>query len=182
MTWIQLARDLNYILTLFALPLAILAFIVFLYVQRRWRRNQQEDNYRRLSGEYADFLKLVLANPDLKLLRKGVPDQPLSAEQHERKLALFNILISLFERAYLLVFEERMHRQTRRLWLSLEDYMREWCRRRDFRDALPELLQGEDEDFQAHIQKIADDEATKAHPLGAASSRGQPEENKRLDP
>ena len=39
--------------------------------------------------------------------------------------------------------------------------MREWCRRKDFRDALPELLQGEDEDFQAHIQKIAGSEAVK---------------------
>ena len=40
MTWIQLARDLNHILTLFALPLAIAVFLVFLYVQRHWRRNQ----------------------------------------------------------------------------------------------------------------------------------------------
>lgn len=40
-----------------------------------------------------------------------------------------------------------------------EDYMREWCRRKDFRETLPELLQGEDEDFQAHIRKIAEAEA-----------------------
>ncbi len=162
MTWIQLARDLNNLLTLFALPLAILAFLAILYAQRHRRHHQQEDNYRRISSEYVDFLKLVLANPDLKLLRKGLPDQPLSDEQHERKLALFNILISLFERAYLLVFEEKMNRQTRRLWLSLEDYMREWCRRHDFRQALPELLQGEDEDFQIYLQKIAEAEAEKS--------------------
>ena len=54
-----------------------------------------------------------------------------------------------------------MDKQTKRLWLSWEDYMREWCRRKDFRDALPELLEGEDEDFQAHIQKIAEAEAAK---------------------
>ena len=41
-----------------------------------------------------------------------------------------------------------------------EDYMREWCQRSDFRVALPELLQGEDEDFREHIQKIADAEET----------------------
>lgn len=40
--------------------------------------------------------------------------------------------------------------------------MREWCRRKDFRKALPELLEGEDEDFQTHIQKIAEAEAAKA--------------------
>lgn len=48
-----------------------------------------------------------------------------------------------------------MDRQTQRLWQSWEDYMREWCQRQDFRGALPELLKGEDEDFCAHIQKIA---------------------------
>lgn len=152
MTWLQWAEALSYIVTVFGLPLAIL---VFLYEQRRERRNEQEEIYQRLSDEYTGFLKLVLDNPDLKLLRKGAPDQPLSDEQNERKLAIFNILISLFERAYLLVFEEKMDRQTQRLWLSWEDYMREWCDRKDFRDALPELLKGEDEDFQTHIRHIA---------------------------
>jgi len=38
--------------------------------------------------------------------------------------------------------------------------MREWCRRKDFRATLPELLQGEDEDFTAHIRKIAAAEET----------------------
>jgi hypothetical protein len=33
--------------------------------------------------------------------------------------------------------------------------MREWCRRADFRQALPELLEGEDPDFKAHIERIA---------------------------
>ena len=145
-------------MTVFGLPLAIL---VFLYEQRRERRNEQEEIYQRLSDEYTGFLKLVLGNPDLQLLRKGAPDHPLSDEQNERKLAIFNILISIFERAYLLVFEERMDRQTQRLWLSWEDYMREWCRRKDFRDALPELLEGEDEDFQTHIRTIAEAEAAK---------------------
>lgn len=156
MTWLQWAEALSYIVTVFGLPLAIL---VFLYEQRRERRNEQEEIYQRLSDEYTSFLKLVLANPDLQLLRKGALDQPLTDEQNERKLAIFNILVSLFERSYLLVFEEKMDRQTHRLWLSWEDYMREWCRRNDFREALPGLLQGEDEDFQTHIRKIAAAEA-----------------------
>ena len=104
----------------------------------------------------------MLGNPDLQLLRKTAPDQPLTDEQQERKLAIFNILVSIFERAYLLVFEEKMDRQAQRLWLSWEDYMREWCRRLDFREALPELLEGEDEDFQAHIRKILEAEAARS--------------------
>ena len=156
MTWFEWAEALSYVVTIFGLPLAIL---VFIYEQRRERRNEDEETYQRLSDEYTAFLKLVLENPDLQLLRKQSSPGPLSDEQIERKLVLFNILISLFERAYILVYEENMDKQTRRLWQSWEDYMREWCRRPDFRDALPGLLQGEDEDFGQHINRIADEEA-----------------------
>ncbi len=152
MTWIQWAETLSYVVTVFGLPLAIL---VFIYEQRRERQNEEEELYQRLSDEYTEFLKLVLANPDLQLLSRRAPSQPFTDEQIERRLAIFNILISLFERAYILVYEDTMDRQTQRLWLSWEDYMREWCGRRDFRDALPQLLEGEDQDFQAHIQAVA---------------------------
>lgn len=155
MTWFEWAEGLSYVVTIFGLPLAI---IVFIYEQRRERQGEEEELYQRLSDEYTNFLKLVLDNPDLHLLRKSVHEQPCDEEQKERKLAIFNILISLFERAYILVYEEDMDRQTQRLWLSWEDYMREWCRRKDFRDALPDLLKGEDEDFSAHITKIAESE------------------------
>ena len=139
MTWLQWAEALSYIVTIFGLPMAIL---VFIYEQRRERQNEEEELYQRLSDEYTNFLKLVLTNPDLQLLRKGASTQPLTDEQNERKLAIFNILISLFERAYILVYEDQMYRQTLRLWRSWEDYMREWCHRQDFREALPELLEG----------------------------------------
>lgn len=159
MTWFEWAEALSYVVTIFGLPLGI---AVFVYEQRRERQNEEEEIYQRLSDEYTEFLKLVLTNPDLQLLRKQAAATPLTDEQSERKLILLNILISLFERAYLLVYEDSMDRQTRRLWQSWEDYMREWCCRRDFREALPELLKGEDEDFCAHIQKIAASEACRS--------------------
>lgn len=159
MTWFEWAEFLSYVVTIFGLPLAILVFMI---EQRRERQNEEEEIYQRLSDEYTGFLKLVLTNPDLQLLRRQSLSEVLSDEQIERKLALFSILISLFERAYILVYEPDMDKQSRRLWQSWEDYMREWCRRQDFREALPELLGGEDEDFQAHICRIAESEATKA--------------------
>jgi len=33
--------------------------------------------------------------------------------------------------------------------------MREWCRRDDFYNLLPTLLRGEDPQFQAYIQRLA---------------------------
>lgn len=167
MTWFEWAEALSYVVTIFGLPLAIL---VFIYEQRRERKNEEEEIYQRLSDEYTEFLKLVLDNPDLQLLRKKYNPEPLTDEQIERKAALFNILISLFERAYLLVYEEDMDKQTRRLWQSWEDYMRDWCRRPDFREALPELLEGEDEDFGALIRRIAAAEVTRDERSKAGSA------------
>ena len=68
---------------------------------------------------------------------------------------LFEILISLFERAYVTTYSDSMTPQQRRRWHSWDDFMHEWCRRSDFNAALPTLLQGEDIDFAAYITKIA---------------------------
>lgn len=76
----------------------------------------------------------------------------------------FAIAVSLFGRAYLLVYEKRMNRQRQRMWMSWEDYMRDWCRRADFRQLLSELLVGEDPDFVAHITRIAAEEAPSVEP------------------
>lgn len=146
---------LSYIVTVIGLPFALL---VFIYEQRKERRNEDEEIFQRLSDEYREFLKLVLDNADLQLLRRQSVRRELTEEQKERRLAIFGILISLFERAYLLVYEENMDRKTSRLWKSWEDYMREWVRREEFRDALPQLLEGEDPEFTQYIRALADDE------------------------
>ncbi len=144
----------SYVVTVIGLPLAI---VVFMYEQRRERQNEAEEIYQRLSDEYTEFLSLVLRHADLQLMRKTGDGPVLNAEQRERKLVLLEILISLFERSYLLVYDTHMNRQTQRLWSSWEDYMREWCRRDDFRVLLPQLLEGEDEDFVALITGIANE-------------------------
>jgi len=156
---LEIWEFLSYVVTVIGLPFAI---VVFLLEQRKERKNEEEEIYQRLSDEYREFLKLVLDNADLQLLRRDNSARELTPEQNERRFALFGILISLFERAYLLVYEEDMDKQSRRLWKSWEDYMREWVRRSEFREALPELLEGEDEDFTRYIQALADEEKSRA--------------------
>lgn len=152
MTLLEFFELLSYIVTVVGLPYGIW---LFMYERRREAQADEEEIYQRLSDEYTNFLKLVLENSDLQLLRKGTTIANLNDEQNERKLAIFGILISLLERAYILVYEEHMSKQTRRLWLTWEDYIREWCLRADFRAALPHLLEGEDEDFRRHILKVS---------------------------
>jgi hypothetical protein len=154
MTSLETWELLSYVVTVVGLPLAIL---VFLYEQRKERENEEEEVYQLLSDAYTDFLKLVIAHPDLKL-RSYDRTPNLTEEQRERMLIIFDMLISLFERAYLLAFEEDMPEKKLRRWRSWEDFMREWCRREDFCTLLPDLLQGEDPDFAAYIRKLAAEE------------------------
>jgi len=146
---------LSYVVTVVGLPFAI---GVFLFEQRKERENEEEATWQQLSDAYIDFLEVVLAHPDLKLRSQG-PTPDLTDEQRERMWVIFDMLISLFERAYLLVYEADMDEKQRRRWHSWEDYMREWCRREDFRARLPELLRGEDPGFSAYILRLAEEEA-----------------------
>jgi hypothetical protein len=141
---------LSYMVTVVGFPLAI---FVFAYEQRRERENEDESVYQLLSDNYQEFLRTALQHPDLKLFAADETPQ-LSEEQHERMFIIFSMLVSLFERAYLLLHDDRMSAKERRRWLSWEDYMREWCRRADFRRLLPTLLKGEDPQFVRYIESL----------------------------
>lgn len=144
----------SFVVTTLGLPFAILFFA---WEQRKERDNEEEEGYQLLSNAYTDFLKVVLANPDLQL-RTNEPLRDPSPEQRERMLVIFDMLVSLFERAYLVAYKPRMSDTEARRWNSWDDYMREWCRREDFHNALPNLLSGEDFEFQDYIRRIAEEE------------------------
>jgi len=146
---------LSYVVTVLGLPLAI---GVFLYEKRRERAAEEAEVYEALSSNYHDFLRLALENPDLRLMSKTRTDD-LTAEQRERMIAIFGLLIATFERAYLLLYDTDLSGKEARRWRSWEDFMQEWCGREDFREAMPQLLQGEDPEFAAYLSKLADEAA-----------------------
>ncbi|HWV17981.1 MAG TPA: hypothetical protein VNZ68_05330 [Rhodocyclaceae bacterium] len=141
---------LSYVVTVVGLPLAIL---VFLYEQRKERENEDEEVYQLVSDNYQDFLKIALEHPDLRLFSTEVNDA-LSDEQKERQLIIFTMLVALFERAYLLIYDENMSPKQARRWNSWEDFIIEWCRKPHFRALLPQLLHGEDPGFVLYLKKI----------------------------
>jgi hypothetical protein len=145
---------LSYVVTIIGLPLAI---FVFVYEQRQERENEEDELYQLLSDGYTDFLKLALEHSDLRLQSREATSG-LTEEQAERMLTMFGILVSLFERAYLIAYDEAMPLRKARRWRSWEDFMREWCRREDFRNALPQLLPGEDPEFAIYLERLAREE------------------------
>jgi hypothetical protein len=156
----------SYVVTVIGLPAAIL---IFLYEQRKERASEEDEVYQLLSNAYNDFLKVVMENADLRL-RSATASLDLTAEQQERMLVIFDMLISLLERAYLTAYSDRMTPLQARRWNSWEDFMREWARRDDFYYRLPRLLRGEDPEFAAYLTRVADDERSK--PIDAPARRG----------
>ena len=150
----------SYVVTVIGLPMAI---VLFLFEQRKERATEEDEVYQMLANAYNDFLKVVMDNPDLRL-RSETATLDLTPEQQERMLGLFDMLISLLERAYLTAYSEDMTPLQRRRWNSWEDFMREWARRDDFYYRLPRLLKGEDPEFAAYLQRLAEDERSKRVP------------------
>jgi hypothetical protein len=143
------------VVTTLGLPFAI---VVFWREQRKARENEAQQSWALLTDNYTRFLELMLENPDLKM-GADEPTPNLSEEQKERTMAMFAILVALFERSYINLHETNMKGRQLRRWRSWEDYMREWCRRADFRAALPYLLGGGDPEFVAYLGHIAREEA-----------------------
>lgn len=144
----------SYVVTVVALPFAVWVFLV---EQRKERENEEEEAYQHLSDAYNDFLKIVLDNADLQLRTNTALPNP-TPEQNERMLVIFDMLMSLFERAYLVAYKDDMAPTEQRRWNSWDDYMREWCRRDDFFNALPLLMRGEDPSFQNYLRRVAQEE------------------------
>ncbi len=119
---------------------------------RRWVYNIQMSTE---TWELLSYVETALDNPDLKLFSHD-PTPDLTDEQHERMLIIFSMAVSLFERAYLILYDEDLSDDQQRRWRSWDDYMREWCQREDFREHLPDLLVGEDPNFVTYIMGLAE--------------------------
>ncbi len=161
---LELWELLSYVVTVIGLPLAIL---VFALEKRKERQNEEDAVYESISEKYQEFLRVVLDHPDLHLFSMA-KTPALSEDQTERMMVAFSMLIALFERAYVLLYEDGLKGAKLRRWRSWEDYMHEWCAREDFRDVLDTLLLGEDPEFGAYIRTLASEYVASALPPSKA--------------
>jgi hypothetical protein len=153
MIWLE---ALSYVVTILGFPAAI---YVIVREERLRRANEVNELHRQLTQEYDTFLRMVMENSDLLLMSRWSLPENATAEQQERSEIIFRMLVSLFEKAFIILHAESMDGDARRRWLSWEDDMIEWCRREDFRAMLPKLLEGEDAAFSRYITSLAEDAA-----------------------
>ena len=147
LTILEFFELLSYIATVVGIPLALLTFV---YQERKERQNEQEEIYDKLMGHYAEIQEKLFEYPELDL-----HDQPsLDPETKRRQYILYEMLISLFERSFILLESEKSP-EYQRMWNSWVDYILQWLERPNFCAELPKLMKGEDPDFVAYISKLS---------------------------
>lgn len=151
MIWLE---GLSYLVTILGFPAAL---FVIVREERLRRANEVSELHRSLSQEYDGFLRMVMDNADLLLMSQSRLPEPISQEQYERIEIIYRMLLSLFEKAFIILHSEKMDTAAQRRWSSWEDDIISWFQRDHFRQLLPRILDGEDPQFQAYILRLARD-------------------------
>ncbi|HRQ61574.1 MAG TPA: hypothetical protein PLO23_08720 [Alphaproteobacteria bacterium] len=141
--WMEL---LSYVATVVGIPLALSTFII---QERKERQSEQQEIYDQMMEHYARIQDKLFQHPELDEHDKPMKD----AEDQRRQRIIYDMLASLFERAFIMLYGEN-DPDYKRMWNSWFDYITYWCKKQNFRDALPELMEGEDPDFIAFMEKV----------------------------
>lgn len=146
LTPLELMELLSYIATVVGIPLAVGTFIL---QEKKERQNEQEEIYDKLMGHYAEIQEKLFEYPELDMHTAPSTDP----ETQRRQLILYEMLISLFERSYILLESEK-EPEYQRMWNSWVDYIETWLAKPNFVLALPQLMKGEDPHFVAYVAKL----------------------------
>jgi hypothetical protein len=133
----------------------IVGFPIALYQYRRKTLREQADReygtYNALDEKYLEFLEMCRANPRLDIF--DIPDvtsADLSDTERKQELIAFTMLVSIFERAFLMYYDhEDSVRQ--RQWSGWHAYIRDYCKRTNFRNAWLDIGEQFDTDFHVFM-------------------------------
>lgn len=132
--------DLANLATALGVPVAI---VLIWFDKRRERRDREYGTYDALDDKYRDFLALCIDHPQLDLFdvplknakRQSLPatDGPPEVDlQSIRQMALFDILVSLLERSFLM-YSDQSNTLKRQQWNGWVEYIDSYCQHPTFR-------------------------------------------------
>lgn len=117
----------------------VVALSFNIYKERRVRQNEL---YNATDDRYLTFLKLSLDNIDQDIfdisdfeIAEAAVECKLSQRTLKKELILFSILIKTCERAFLMFHENRCSTYHRQQWQGWEDYIKDYCGRKNFQRA-----------------------------------------------
>jgi len=140
----------SYLTVIVSLPLA-------LYQYRKITTKEQADReygtYNALDEKYLEFLKLCYDSPGLDIF--DVADStplPVAEIDYKRELIAFTMLFSVFERAYLMYYDQPDKIRARQ-WTGWLDYIQHYCSRGNFRKAWEVSGETFDTGFQVFMSR-----------------------------
>lgn len=137
---------LSYIATVIGIPLAI---VMFMTQEDKERQAEQEEIYDKLMEHYSNIQDKLFEYPEIDQHDTEIIDP----EAARRQKIVYEMLISLFERAFILLYGET-DPAYKRMWNSWNDYIEMWAKRPNFRAALPNMMLGEDQKFTTFMSKV----------------------------
>ena len=146
-TLLEFFEFLSYVAEVVGIPLAIYAYMA---EEKKERISEQEEIYDKLMDHYDDILARLFEHPDIDQHDALLTDPELRRQQK----ILYEMLVALFERAFILLYGEK-ETVYLRMWNSWEDYIKLWLGRANFREYLPELMLGEDKEFVDYMAKLS---------------------------
>lgn len=137
------------IATFLGIPLAI---VLFYNEKRRERRDREYGTYNALDDKYDAFLQLCIEHPELNLYSTPLGSiVTLTPNQRIQQLALFEVLVSLLERGFLMYKDQSTNiKQTQ--WVGWDSYIKNWCASEVFQELWYAVAAEEyDTDFVTYV-------------------------------
>ncbi len=158
MTLLETLQMLSYIATLVGIPVGL---FVYIEEKRKERKDREYGTYNALDEKYKEFLVLCMDNPDLDLYDVPIKNaKKLTEDQKVQQLALFDILVSLLERAFLM-YRDQSNRVKQKQWKGWVVYMDDYAAHPTFRKLWKERGMEYDEDFMVYMGRIVAPHAKK---------------------
>jgi hypothetical protein len=136
----------------------VLGFPVAIYQYRRSKLKEQSDReygtYNALDEKYLDFQKMCFEHPELDIF--DIPDaepRAVTDEEQKQELIAFTMLISVFERAYLMYHDESNRVKTAQ-WTGWHEYICSYCERDNFRNAWDVSGETFDRNFERYVEDV----------------------------
>jgi hypothetical protein len=147
-TYLQVATNL-------LVCLSILWLVPSFIINKRKETERYElETYNKLNDEYLRILEVLLNNVGLDLYADTGEAYSQDPLVKRKRLLIYSMLITLFERAYILLYEGKSDRARDRRWKGWEEYIKEWCSRPDFRVHLQDSLKNDDVGLKKLIELL----------------------------
>jgi hypothetical protein len=146
--WLDILTKL---MTILGFPIAL---FVFINDRRIERKEREYGTYHALDEKYQEFLRLCVEYPRFNLYDVPLENPPdLSEQEKKQQAAVFDILVSLLERAFLM-YRDQSNKVKKAQWVGWTSYMRDYSQHQVFKEIWMERGIDFDVDFTSFMNGL----------------------------